>query len=176
MCLTRLCMGAGILDPLDDRSIVLEHLACRQRALATPHSGVIVRFAHQLAQPVTLTHAFGQRAQLSITTGQSNFTLPLSSPCDGALILMRCVPGYRFPGEQVFSERRVDEVLDVTVDNYSTVDTDGIAVLVGDADVLRAEQVGDTLPSRCHVRGVRRDHVLAQLANGQSDVDSASDC
>ena len=101
-------------------------------------------FAHQLAQPVTLTHAFGQPTQLSITTGQSNFTLPLSSPCDGALILMRCVPGHGNSGEQVFSERRVDEVLDIAVDNHLTVDTDGVAVLVGDADVLRAEQVGDT--------------------------------
>ena len=56
------------------------------------------------------------------------------------------------------------------------MDTDGIAVLVGDADVLLAEQVGYTLLSRCHVHGVRRDHVLAQLMNGQSDADSASNC
>ena len=56
------------------------------------------------------------------------------------------------------------------------MDTDGIAVLVGDADVLRAEQVGYTLLSCCYVHGVWRDHVLAQLANGQSDVDSASNC
>ena len=56
------------------------------------------------------------------------------------------------------------------------MDTDGIAMLIGDADVLHAEQVGYTLLSCCHVCGVQHGHVLAQLVNSQSDIDSASDC
>ena len=55
------------------------------------------------------------------------------------------------------------------------MDTDSITVLIGDANVLHAEQVGYTLLSCCHVHGVQCDHVLAQLTNGQSNIDSASD-
>ena len=57
-------------------------------------------------------------------TGQSHFTVSLSSSCDGALILMRSVLGHGFSGEQVFSEGCVDKVLDLTVDDQATLSTD----------------------------------------------------